>query len=252
MEKITFKGAHGEPLDARLDEPEGERKTTALFAHCFTCGKDIFAASAISKSLSKRGIAVLRFDFTGLGSSGGEFSNTSFSSNVQDLVKAADYLRDQYDSPALLIGHSLGGAAVLAAAEHIPESRAVITIGAPSDVSHVLHHFSEHEEEIREKGEAEVKLAGRPFTITQQFIDDARQQTLQDKIKTLDRALLVMHAPLDNIVGIENAGSIFGSARHPKSFISLDDADHLLTRRKDIDYAASVIAAWAERYIGEN
>jgi putative redox protein len=223
----------------------------ALFAHCFSCTKDILAAQRIATGLATAGVAVLRFDFTGLGLSEGDFANTNFSSNVEDLIRAADYLRSNYAAPVILIGHSLGGAAVLAAAERIPEAKAVVTISAPADVAHVLRQLGCALDRIKSEGEAEVKLAGRPFRIRRSFVEDAETQRLEDKIRTLGRALLVLHAPRDEVVGIENASRIFLAAKHPKSFVSLDDADHLLSRPKDASYAAGVIAAWAARYIPE-
>ncbi|GAK45169.1 OsmC family protein [Tepidicaulis marinus] len=248
-EKVTFKGALGEELAARLDRPEGPPRAYALFAHCFTCSKDIFAASRIASALAERGIAVLRFDFTGLGMSGGDFSNTNFSSNVADLVAAADFLRETYEAPDILVGHSLGGAAVLAAAEKIPEAAAIATIGAPADAAHVAHNFGEKICEINENGEAEVMLAGRSFTIKQQFLDDIETSRQRDHIGRLKKALLIFHAPLDEQVGIDNASEIFLAAKHPKSFVSLDNADHLLTRKEDAVYVAGVLTAWAQRYI---
>lgn len=249
MEKIEFEGSQNVNLAARLDHPSGKIKAYALFAHCFTCGKDIAAASRIAKALTNEGIAVLRFDFTGLGKSEGEFANTNFTSNVEDLVKAADYMRENLQAPAILIGHSLGGAAVLAAAHYIPESKAVVTIGAPANADHVAHHFGDKEAEIMEKGEAEVSLAGRPFRIRKQFLEDIKSQSLESAISDLDRALLVMHAPLDDVVRIDNAAQIFKAAKHPKSFVTLDDADHLISRKEDAAYAARVITAWVSRYI---
>lgn len=248
-EQASFPGAHGATLAARLDAPDGPARACALFAHCFTCGKDIFAASRIAGTLTEHGLAVLRFDFTGLGHSDGEFANTDFSSNVQDLVAAADWLRRTRQAPALLIGHSLGGAAVLAAAGAIPEVRAVATIGAPSDVSHVAGLFREHVPEIEANGEALVQLAGRPFRIRREFLADAAEQNLRVKIGALGRPLLILHSPADDTVPIGNATGIFVNARHPKSFVSLDDADHLLRRRSDADYAATMIAAWSGRYL---
>ncbi|MDB5911898.1 MAG: hypothetical protein JWP22_573 [Ramlibacter sp.] len=248
-EHASFPGAHGTPLAARLDTPDGTIRACALFAHCFTCNKDIFAASRIAQALVEHGIAVLRFDFTGLGHSEGEFANTDFSSNVADLVAAADWLRQSAHAPALLIGHSLGGAAVLAAASGIPEVRAVATIGAPSDPSHVVGLFREHVPEIEARGEALVQLAGRTFRIRREFLVDASEQKLREKIGALGRALLILHSPADQTVGIGNATGIFVNARHPKSFVSLVDADHLLTRRSDAVYAANMIAAWCERYL---
>ncbi len=250
-ERFDFPNAAGETLAALLDRPAGEPTAYALFAHCFTCGKDILAARRIAGGLTARGIAVLRFDFTGLGASAGEFANTTFSSNVADLVAAADHLRRTRRAPALLIGHSLGGAAVLAAAEKIPETRAVATIAAPSDPGHVAGLFKDRIEDIRRDGEIEVALAGRPFRIRREFLDDVVEQRLTDKVKALRAALLVLHSPTDTIVGIDNASAIFLAARHPKSFVSLAGADHLLSRRQDASYVADVIAAWAGRYVEE-
>ncbi|TFW17173.1 alpha/beta hydrolase family protein [Duganella callida] len=244
-----FIGAHGDKLAARLDQPAGEIKAYALFAHCFTCGKDVFAASRVAQALTEHGIAVLRFDFTGLGASEGEFANTNFSSNLADLVAAADFLRQQFQAPRLLIGHSLGGAAALAAACEMPEVKAVVTIAAPSDTASVVGLFGQHLDEIAREGEALVQLAGRPFRIRQQFVEDAGSHNLKQKIAGLQRALLLMHAPGDDTVSINNAMDIFMAARHPKSFISLDSADHLLTRREDAVYVANLIAAWAGRYV---
>jgi len=251
-EKFTFPKSNGQELAARLDMPIGNPQSYALFAHCFTCTKDIFAANRIAKGLTDHGIAVLRFDFTGLGASEGEFANTNFTSNVEDLVAAADHMRKTLNAPEIIIGHSLGGAAVLSAAKHIPESKAVITIGAPADPSHVVHNFEGSIKEIEDTGEAEVLLVGRPFRIQKQFINDVKEQNLKKDIETLKKALLVFHAPLDQTVGIENAADIYNAAKHPKSFISLDDADHLLTKRVDADYVADVIASWVDRYIGNS
>jgi uncharacterized OsmC-like protein/alpha-beta hydrolase superfamily lysophospholipase len=247
--KLAFPGSRGAQLAARLDTPDGVPSAYAIFAHCFTCSKDILAASRISEALVREGIAVLRFDFTGLGASEGEFASTDFSSNVQDLRLAADHLRAHYGAPRVLIGHSLGGTAVLAAAGDIPEVRAVATINAPADAAHVLRAFGKKLEDIETSGEAEVVLAGRSFRIRKDFIDDVRGQSLHGRIAAMNRALLVLHAPLDIIVGIENATAIFTAARHPKSFVALDGADHLLTRRADAEYAGTVIAGWASRYL---
>jgi len=248
-EKIEFPGSLGAMLAARLDRPAGKPRAYALFAHCFTCSKDIFAASRIAATLAGHGIATLRFDFTGLGASEGEFANTHFSSNVDDLVAAADWLRRERAAPALLIGHSLGGAAVLAAAGRIAEAKAVATIGAPADADHVIHNFGASLATIEQQGEAEVSLAGRTFTIRKSFIDDLRSASLRDHIATLKRALIIFHAPLDQTVGIDNASAIFSAARHPKSFISLDGADHLLSRREDAVFVADTLAAWANRLL---
>ncbi len=249
-EKLMFTGAGDETLAARLDLPSGEVRAYALFAHCFTCTKDIFAAARIAGGLAAQGIAVLSFDFTGLGHSEGEFANTNFSSNVGDLVRAADHLRETRQAPKLLIGHSLGGAAVLAAAARVPEAVAVATIGAPADPGHVAHLMAPHKAEIERTGEAEVVLAGRTFRIKKQFLDDISQHNLEEAVRHLRKALLVFHAPRDETVGIDNAGRIFAAAKHPKSFVSLDDADHLLTRHADAAYVADVLAAWAGRYLG--
>ena len=248
-ERPGFPGANGAMLAARLDSPDGAVRAYALFAHCFTCGKDVFAASRIAQALTDHGIAVLRFDFTGLGASEGDFANTNFSSNIADLRAAAAYLRVHHAAPQILIGHSLGGAATLAVAGDIPEARAVVTIAAPSDPSHVMHLFGAQADTIAAEGEAQVRLAGRPFRIRQQFLDDIADQALQPKIAALRKALLVMHAPGDTTVDIDNAMRIFQAARHPKSYISLDDADHLLTRREDAVYVANLIAAWSGRYL---
>lgn len=248
-ERLDFPGHDGSRLAARLDLPPGPPRAYAVFAHCFTCSKDIFAASRISQALAGRGIAVLRFDFTGLGASEGEFANTNFSSNVADLVAAADHLRATRAAPALLVGHSLGGAAVLAAAGDVPEARAVVTIGAPADAAHVVKNFAADVGRIEATGAAEVTLAGRKFTIRKQFLEDVDGARLTDRIATLKRPLLIFHAPRDGTVGIENAAAIYNAAKHPKSFISLDDADHLLRRSEDATYVAEVLAAWATRYI---
>jgi uncharacterized OsmC-like protein/fermentation-respiration switch protein FrsA (DUF1100 family) len=248
-ERFDFPNARGERLAALLDAPVGEPRGYALFAHCFTCGKDVHAAKRIAQALTALGIAVLRFDFTGLGSSEGEFANTTFSSNVADLVAAADHLRASRRAPALLIGHSLGGAAVLAAAGAVPEARAVVTIAAPSDPGHVVGLLRARVEEIRTQGEVEVAIAGRPFRIRREFLDDIAEQRLTAQIAQLRKALLIFHSPVDAIVGIDNASRIFLAAKHPKSFISLADADHLLSRRSDAVYVANVLTAWAERYL---
>ena len=248
-ERFQFEGAAGNKLAAALDLPDGEPRAYALFAHCFSCGKDTHAARRIAMALAGHGIAVLRFDFTGLGSSEGDFANTTFSSNVADLVRAADHLREARRGPAILIGHSLGGAAVLAAAADIPEAAAVVTIAAPSDPGHVTALFKDSIEAIRRDGSAEVSLAGRPFRISSSFLDDIAEQRLLDKVKHLHKALLVMHSPLDDTVGIDNATRIFVTAKHSKSFVSLDHADHLISNREDAAYIAEVITSWASRYL---
>ncbi|MCE8536245.1 OsmC family protein [Ruegeria pomeroyi] len=248
-ERITFAGHDGSQLAARLDLPEGPVLATALFAHCFTCSKDIPAARRIAARLAAMGIAVLRFDFTGLGHSGGEFANTTFTSNVDDLDAAATYLAGRDMAPALLIGHSLGGAAVLRARARIATVRAVVTIGAPADPGHVAHHFEDALPRIRAEGAAEVCLGGRPFRIGRQFVEDIAESALQPAIAELHAALLVLHAPRDETVSIDNAARIFMAAKHPKSFVTLDDADHLISRAQDAEYAADVIAAWVGRYV---
>jgi putative redox protein len=220
-------------------------------AHSFTSGKDAWAASRVARALALHGYAVPRFDFTGLGGSDGEFANTNFSSNVGDLVAAAEYLRGEHRAPSLLVGHSLGGAAVIAAAEHIPETRAVATLAAPADTEHLLHLLAGKREDIESTGEAVVNLASREFRIRRQFLDDVAGQPQAERVRRLDAALLVMHSPVDGLVGIENAAEIYGNARHPKSFVSLDDADHLLTRAEDAEYAAGILAAWADRYVDQ-
>ncbi len=252
MTRVEFPSSTGALLAGRLDLPATAPRAYALFAHCFTCTKDVLAASRVSQALTGFGIAVLRFDFTGLGGSGGDFANTDFTSNVADLVSAADHLRRHHEAPTILVGHSLGGAAVLAAAERVPETRAVATIGAPADTEHLLHLLSESLAEIEEKGEAEVCLAARPFRIRREFLDDVRSQPQTERIRGLGVPLLVMHSPVDETVGVDNARQIFEAARHPKSFVSLDGADHLLSRPADARFAASVLAAWAGRYLDED
>jgi uncharacterized OsmC-like protein/alpha/beta superfamily hydrolase len=246
---IRFPGAHGVELAARLEMPSLPPRAFALFAHCFTCSKDSKAAVFLSTALAEHGIAVLRFDFTGLGGSGGDFANTNFTSNVTDLVAAADWLRAHHAAPTILVGHSLGGAAILAAASQIPESRAVATIGAPYDPAHVKGLLKEAAATIAAEGSAEVNLGGRRFTIKREFLDDLEGQMQREAIAHLGRALLVMHAPFDDTVSIDNASSIFLAAKHPKSFVSLDSANHLLTNRDDAQYAANVLAAWAGRFV---
>ncbi|GGO06298.1 osmotically inducible protein C [Iodidimonas muriae] len=247
-EKVTFEGTQGK-LAARLDLPEGRPRVYALFAHCFTCSKDVFAASRISAGLAELGIATLRFDFTGLGASDGEFANTNFSSNIDDLLKAVSFMRDNYEAPKLMIGHSLGGAAVLAAAGGIEEVEGVATVGAPFDPEHIRHHFEDHIETIAKNGEAEVTIGGRPFRVKKQFLDDIAGHDQKERIANLKKPLLVFHSPLDQIVGVENAGNIFAAAKHPKSFISLDKADHLLSAKEDAAYVSQVIVSWARRYV---
>ena len=248
-ERFQFTGADGQQLAATLDLPEREPVAYALFAHCFTCGMNVLAAKRIARALAEQGIAVLRFDFTGIGASEGEFANTTFSSNVADLVRAADHLRETRKAPAILIGHSLGGAAILAAAGQIPEAKAVVTIAAPSDPAHVTGMFKDRLEDIRALGKVEVSLAGRPFHIKREFLDDIAEHNLAAHIAKLHKALLILHSPTDNTVGIDNATHIFVAAKHPKSFVSLAGADHLLNQKRDAEYVANVVAAWVSRYL---
>jgi putative redox protein len=251
FKKLKFKNPKGQTLSARIDLPfEKQPISYALFAHCFTCSKDLKAAANISRALTAEGIAVLRFDFTGLGESEGDFADTNFSSNVEDLVAAAEFLESNFAAPGILIGHSLGGAAVLQAAADIPSSVAVVTIGAPAEPGHVAKHFGSSKERIAAEGEAEVILEGRSFRIKKQFVEDIEQSRMKGTIRKLNKALLILHSPADDVVGIENAAQIFQAARHPKSFISLDRADHLLTNPKESMYAGSLIATWASKYIG--
>ncbi|MFT5934023.1 MAG: putative OsmC-like protein/alpha-beta hydrolase superfamily lysophospholipase [Hydrogenophaga sp.] len=248
-ERFEFTGHDGSLLAARLDWPEGPVRASAIVAHCFTCSKDIPAARRIAGRLASRGIAVLRFDFTGLGHSGGEFANTNFSSNVEDVYAAVRALAQRGMSPQLLIGHSLGGAAVLKAAPDVKGLRAVVTVGAPADPSHVMRHMADHVDQIRRDGRATVQLGGRPFEIQQQFLDDISAQSLETALGRLRVPLLVMHAPNDLTVDIDQAARIFMAAKHPKSFVSLDKADHLVSREEDAEYVAEVIASWSAGYL---
>ena len=249
--KLEFENSNGEKLAGLLELPErvGDVSSFALFAHCFTCGKDIAAASRISRALATRGIAVLRFDFTGLGNSDGDFANTNFSSNIEDLILAARALEENYRAPQILIGHSLGGAAVLGAAAKLDSVKAVVTIGAPATAQHVAHLFKEKADQIQEQGEAVVALGAREFSIKKQFLDDIDRYSSTESIRDLGAALLVFHSPVDTIVSIDEAASIYQAARHPKSFISLDQADHLLSKADDAEYVALTIASWASRYL---
>ena len=249
VERFEFPSAEGHPLAARLDLPDGPARAYALFAHCFTCGKDIHVAARIAAALAQRGIATVRFDFTGLGGSGGDFANSDFSSNIADLKAALAHMRARGRPASLIIGHSLGGAAVLAVAGEAPEIRAVAVIGAPFDVAHIVDQFADRLGEIEAAGEATVNLAGRPFTIRRSFIEDARAQDQKQRIAHLGRPLMVLHSPIDQIVNVDNAREIFTAARHPKSFVSLNDADHLLSRAEDARYVASLISAWAQPHL---
>lgn len=248
--RVTFPGYSGANLSARLDLPNGPIRAYGLFAHCFTCSKDLAAVRRIAAELARAGVALLRFDFTGLGSSEGEFSSTNFSSNVSDLVSAADYLRTHFEAPSVLIGHSLGGAAILLASKQIPETRAIVAIGAPADASHVLKLVSSPElSKIEGDGAADVRIGERTFKISRQFVEDVRRERLIQDIASLRKPLLIMHAPRDEVVGIENATEIFLAAKHPKSFISLHAADHLLSDPADAAFAGQAIAGWLSRYV---
>lgn len=247
--KVNFKNLKGESLSGLLETPDTVTKAYALFAHCFTCSKDIAAASRITRAMANKGIAVLRFDFTGLGNSDGDFANTNFSSNISDLIQASFHLEEYYAAPVMIIGHSLGGAAVLAAAQSIPSIKAVVTIGAPATGHHVEHLFSHAKEEIVNHDEAMVDLAGRKFKIKKQFVEDINTYNNTTHISELNKALLVLHSPIDETVSIDEAAKIYSAAKHPKSFISLDKADHLLSKREDSEYVASVISSWAARYL---
>lgn len=250
-QRLTFDGATGATLSARLELPVDEKPIAyALFAHCFTCSKNYKAVVHISRALAQARIGVLRFDFTGLGESEGDFADTTFSSNVDDLVAAANFMEREWEAPAIIIGHSLGGAAVLQAAHRIPSCKAVVTIAAPAEPQHVTRHLRSSLNQIQERGKAEVLLAGRPFTIKKEFLDDLDGHNMEGIIRALDRALLVFHSPADTIVGAENAARIYELAQEPKNYISLDGADHLLSRAEDSQYVGSIIAAWAARYLG--
>ncbi len=250
-ERIRFPGSQGVELAGRLERPDGEPTAYALFAHCFTCSKDLKSIGWISRALVDRGLAVFRFDFTGVGESGGELAETDFSTNLADLEAAGDYLRSRYEAPKVLIGHSLGGAAVLAAAGAFPEAVAVATIAAPSDTSHLAATLRRLAPEIEEKGEARVDVGGGPVRIKRELLDDLERHHLLDAARDLGKALLILHSPADTLVDIENAGRLYRAARHPKSFISLDRADHLLWNPRDARYAGEVLAAWAGRYVEE-
>ena len=245
--KVEFQ-SQGQTLAGLLETPDQSIRAYVLFAHCFTCGKDIAAASRISRYLVQHGFAVFRFDFTGLGNSDGDFANTNFSSNTQDLLAAAHFLEEKYQAPTLLIGHSLGGAAVLAMGAKLPQVKAIVTIGAPHEADHVIHNFDAHIESIESDGQAKVSLGIREFTIKKQFLDDLRAQT-SEHIQHLNKALLILHSPLDLTVDIRDAEKIYKAAKHPKSFISLDSADHLLSKPADSEYVAQTISGWASRYI---
>ena len=251
-DKISFTGAFGDTLSAKLDYPDktDEVKGWVLFAHGFSIGKDLKPIRTISKALVEEGYGMLRFDFTGLGQSEGNFADTNFSSNVADILSAADYLKNSQKPPCILIGHSFGGTAMLKVARSIPDVKAIATIGSPCDTTHIVHQFADKLEEIEEEGEAKVLLGGRPFTIKEQFLDDIENQNMAQNISELERALLIFHSPQDAVVNIDNASHIYVKAKHPKSFVSLDGADHLLLKNPaDADYVGRVLAAWASRYV---
>jgi len=247
--KITFENASEQRLAALLDLPGDAPVAFALFAHCFTCSKNYKGVTRVSRALAAQGVAVLRFDFTGLGESEGEFADTTFSSNVEDLVSAADYLRHHFSAPRILIGHSLGGAAVLHAAAQIPEVAAVATIAAPATLDHLAGMLRSSSAEIEKTGEALVEIGGRPFRIRDQLVDNLFGVNMREVISNLDRALMILHSPADRTVGIEHATEIFHAAQHPKSFVSLDGADHLLNDAHDASFAGEMIASWAKRYL---
>lgn len=250
LKKLYFTGSGGNQLSALLDLPaDGHPEAFALFAHCFTCTKNLKSINQISRALTRERVAVLRFDFTGLGESEGDFADTNFSTNIADLVAAANFLDAEYEAPKILIGHSLGGAAVLQAAGKIGSSKAVAVIGAPADPGHVMRHFEEHQDAIAMDGEAEIAIEGRPFRIKKQFLDDLGEIQMEKAVRNLRKALLIFHSPMDQTVGIDNAAKIFQYARHPKSFISLDQADHLLMNAGDARYVGAMIASWVRKYL---
>lgn len=248
--KVEFTNRDGHTLTGSLEQPdEGPIRVMALFAHCFTCGKDVIAASRIANALAEQGIAVFRFDFTGLGGSDGDFGNTNFSSNVEDLLDAADFLAEHYQVPKLLIGHSLGGAAALVAASRLDSVEAVVTIAAPSTPSHVQHLFADQHCDITQDGQAEVDIGGRHFNIRAQLLEDLEDWSSRNLVARLRKPLLIFHSPVDAVVPVSEAAELFQAAMHPKSFVSLDNADHLLSKRADSDYVAATLAAWASRYL---
>lgn len=252
-ERINFPGLSGVKLAGRLEEPDDPPRAVALFVHCFSCAKDAAAANRISRALTERGIAVVRFDFTGLGHTGGDVGNSDFSANIGDLLRAADHLRDTYAAPAILVGHSLGGAAVLSAAPQIPEAQAVVTIGAPADPTHLSHLLTEPDSKVTAAGDTKMRMAGRSFRIRQDLLEDLDASTGSQaaRITGLGVPLLILHAPKDEVIGIDSARIIYEAARHPKSFVSLDGADHLLSEQSDTAFVADLIATWSGRYLDD-
>ncbi|MEZ7498143.1 alpha/beta hydrolase [Flavobacterium sp. Arc3] len=248
-EKIKFKNSQGQHLAALLELPNEKPLGYAIFAHCFTCNKNLTAVRNIGKALNSKGIAVFRFDFTGLGESEGDFEDTNFTSNVDDLNAAADFLKSNYEAPSILIGHSLGGAAVLFAKHQIPSIKAIVTIGAPANPSHISHLFSDSVSEIIENGIAELSIGGRPFKIKEHFLNDIKSQKIEVAIANLNVPIMIFHSPIDQTVEIDNAAKIYKAAKHPKSFISLDKADHLLSDKEDSEFVGLMIAAWSKRYL---
>ncbi len=248
-QKLTFPNEQGDLLSATLELPDNHPHAFAIFAHCFGCTKDVLATARISRALTQTGIAVLRFDFTGLGESAGEFGETTFSTNITDIVYGAKFLRENYQAPKLLIGHSLGGAAVIVAASLIPEVGAVATIGAPSEPAHVSHLFESHMEKIEQEGSTTIQIAGKSLEIKKAFLDDIKTHNLEGILKNMHKALLIFHSPIDEIVSIDHARKLYEAAKHPKSFVSIDNGNHLLTRKEDTEFVATVLASWAKRYI---
>ena len=247
--KLNIQNVKGFQLQAYLELPANEKpKNYAIFAHCFTCNSTLKPVKNISRALTSHGFGVVRFDFTGLGKSEGEFADSYFSANVDDLLAVSDYMKEHYQAPSLLVGHSLGGAAVIVAASKLESVKAIATIGAPATTEHVKKHFSHHVNEIAEKGDVEVNIGGRPFKINQEFVDDFDKTDLPEITKSLRKPILIMHAPFDKVVGIENAHQLYLAAHHPKSFISLNDADHLLLENKDSKYVGNLIGAWVQGY----
>jgi len=247
---VNFVNRAGYKLAGLIDTPsDGEAHTFALLAHCFTCGKDLKPFVHMNRALTELGIGVLRFDFSGLGKSAGQFADSNLSTNETDLLDAADFLASNFAAPKILVGHSMGGAAVILAAEHLESVTGVVTIAAPADATHLGNTLSRARDIAREAGDAEVMIGGQKFTLTQEFFSDLEQTSLKSALGRFDKALLILHSPMDEQVGIENAAWIFAAARHPKSFVSLNKADHLMLDERDARYVGAVIAAWAQQYV---